>query len=93
MVSRCGSSSLAEIEYFNKFSIIIPLPSSADNHQYYNAVEFKRKNDCIILNEQEINYKKLTKIIIKKLNSYKQKKSRSITKKKKLSLIINDMLN
>ncbi len=93
VISRGGSSSLAEIEYFNKFSIIIPLPSSADNHQYYNAIEFKKKNDCIILNEKEINYIELKKIIIKKLNSLKPKKSRSTTKKIKLSLIINDMLN
>ena len=42
VVSRCGSSSLAEIEYFNKFSIIIPLPSSSDNHQHHNAIEFKK---------------------------------------------------
>ena len=43
IISRCGSSSLAEIEYFKKFSILIPLPYSTDNHQYYNAKEFKKK--------------------------------------------------
>ena len=26
IISRCGASTLAEIEYFNKFSILFPLP-------------------------------------------------------------------
>ena len=41
--ARCGSSTLAEIELYKKFSILLPLPNSMDNHQKLNAKEFKKK--------------------------------------------------
>ena len=70
IISRCGSSTLAEIELYNKFSVLFPLPSSTNNHQYYNAVEFKKNNQCIICDERELNFKKISmeieKIVFKK---------------------------
>ena len=54
IISRCGSSTLAEIELYNKFSVLFPLPSATNNHQYYNAVEFKKNNQCIICDEREL---------------------------------------
>ena len=93
IISRCGASSLAEIEFFKKFCILIPLPTSANNHQYYNALEFKKTNNCEIINQSNINLNKLVKII--KSNLFKQKrKIQQKRKTKKMSLvnIINDML-
>merc|ERR1711991_425406 len=71
IISRCGASSLAEIEFFKKFCILIPLPTSANNHQFYNAVEFKKTNNCEIINQSNINNDRLVKII--KSNLFKQK--------------------
>ena len=65
IISRCGASTLAEIEYFNKFSILFPLPNSADNHQYYNAHEFKKNNKCEIIDQSDVNVKKLSSLIEK----------------------------
>ncbi|MAI29174.1 MAG: undecaprenyldiphospho-muramoylpentapeptide beta-N-acetylglucosaminyltransferase [Rickettsiales bacterium] len=94
VISRCGASSLAEIEYFQKFCILIPLPTSANNHQYYNAVEFKKTNNCEIISQSNINNDKLVKIIKSNLFEKKNKKIKQIRKTKKMSLvnIINDML-
>ena len=54
----------------NKFSILFPLPSSTNNHQYFNAVEFKKNNQCLICDERELNLKKISveieKIVFKK---------------------------
>ena len=70
IISRCGSSTLAEIELHNKFSVLFPLPSSTNNHQYYNAVEFKKNNQCLICDERRLNLKKISmeveKIVFKK---------------------------
>ena len=70
VISRCGSSTLAEIELHNKFSVLFPLPSSTNNHQYFNAVEFKKNNQCLICDERELNLKKISveieKIVFKK---------------------------
>ena len=82
IISRCGSSTLAEIELYNKFSVLFPLPSATNNHQYYNAVEFKKNNQCLICNEKEFNFKKksmeIEKIVFKK-------KSHKIESPKKLN--------
>ena len=52
IISRCGASTLAEIELHRKFSILFPLPSAMDNDQYYNAIEFKKYNPCLIIDEK-----------------------------------------
>ena len=71
VITRCGSSTLAEIELFKKFAILFPLPSSMDNHQKLNAKEFKKKNQCLIVNEKNINYSYIAKVL---QNKFFQKK-------------------
>ena len=94
IISRCGASSLAEIEFFKKFCILIPLPTSTNNHQFYNAVEFKKNNNCEIIVQSNINYDVLVKIIKSNLLNKKKKEIQKKRNTKKLSLvnIINDML-
>ena len=94
IISRCGASSLAEIEFFQKFCILIPLPTSTNNHQFYNAVEFKKNNNCEIIVQSNINYDVLVKIIKSNLLNKKKKEIQKKRNTKKLSLvnIINDML-
>ena len=94
IISRCGASSLAEIEYFKKFCILVPLPTSANNHQYFNAIEFKKTNECEIINQHNIDIQDLVKIIKSNLFKKKNKKIKLERKTKKMSLvnIINDML-
>jgi len=43
IISRSGASSVYEIAAAGVPSILVPLPTAADNHQYYNA---KDLNDC-----------------------------------------------
>ena len=84
IISRCGSSTLAEIELYNKFSVLFPLPSATNNHQYYNAVEFKKNNQCLICDERELNFKKISmeieKIVFKK-KLHKIESSRKLNRK------------
>ena len=65
IISRCGSSTLAEIELYNKFSLLFPLPCATNNHQYFNALEFKKNNQCLICDEREFNSSKISKEIEK----------------------------
>ena len=94
IISRCGSSSLAEIEYFKKPSLLFPLPSSKDNHQLFNAIEFRKNNNCEIYEHPNLNAKKISEelkksLFTKKLNNKKTKKSKKIS----LADIINNMLS
>ena len=91
--ARCGSSTLAEIEYCNKKSFLFPLPSSLDNHQFINAIEFKKKNYCKIIDEKKINYSRLSKVFIEELKKSNKKQSKFIgLKKLSLNEVINDII-
>ena len=89
IISRCGSSTLAEIELYNKFSVLFPLPSATDNHQHSNAIEFKKNNQCLICDENKLNLKKISKEIEKIVFKKKLHKIESSKKKlnRKLSLL------
>ena len=62
-----GSSTLWELFYFGIHSIIIPLPHSGRNHQYYNAQYFRDTYGFDILDEE----KHLHLELFRKLQSYK----------------------
>ena len=42
-ITRAGSSTLAELSLLNIPYLVVPLPTSKDNHQYENAKFFKKK--------------------------------------------------
>ena len=92
VIARCGASTLAEIEYCKKFSILFPLPTAMDNHQLENAKQFK-KNDCQIYNQNNIPYSKLRELLKSQL-FYKNEIKTNLQESKKISLIkfIDDII-
>lgn len=51
-VSRAGASTLAELAYFSLPSILIPYPYAISEHQFINALLFKKKGASrVLLNE------------------------------------------
>jgi len=70
-ITRSGASSLAELVNLKIPFIAIPLPSSADNHQFENANYFKNKGYCFLLEERFISDKLFE--IIKDLNKDEKK--------------------
>ena len=91
--ARCGASTLAEIEYCKKSAFLFPLPSSLDNHQYLNALEYKKNNECEIFDETNINYSEISKKLFNKIKKLKKNKSKN-SREKKISLnkVINDII-
>ncbi len=55
VISRAGSGSIFEIAACGKPSILIPLPSSANNHQSKNAYEYSRSKATIIIEQESLN--------------------------------------
>ncbi|PID30156.1 MAG: undecaprenyldiphospho-muramoylpentapeptide beta-N-acetylglucosaminyltransferase [Candidatus Cloacimonadota bacterium] len=71
VISRSGALSLAELEEFKLPGIIIPLPSSAGNHQFFNAVNFCR-NHGILLEQNKYRTSKLKENILSLMENYRE---------------------
>ena len=70
-ISRSGASSLAELINLRIPFITIPLPSSADNHQFENALYFEKKGYCFLIEEKFIHDKLFN--LLKELNQNRNK--------------------
>ena len=55
VITRSGASVLGELINVKIPLIAIPLPTSADNHQYINAKFYKKKGMCFLLEEKNIS--------------------------------------
>ena len=80
-ITRSGASSIAELVNLKIPFVAIPLPSSADQHQYKNALDFKNKGFCFLLEEKFIHSKLFD--ILNDLNKNREK----------LNLLKNKMQN
>ncbi len=75
-ITRWSATTLAELTAFehNPHLIIIPLPYSAGNHQYYNALEYEKMSH-ILLNQQYLTnlHNTLTNLIKHAWNTIENK--------------------
>jgi UDP-N-acetylglucosamine--N-acetylmuramyl-(pentapeptide) pyrophosphoryl-undecaprenol N-acetylglucosamine transferase len=77
-ITRAGASTLGELTFLNLPYIVIPLPTSKDNHQYENALFYESKGCNWVLNQKELNDKILVNNlinIIENKDDYLQKKN------------------
>ena len=51
-ISRSGASSLAEMAAMRLPSLLVPLPTAADNHQYFNALAFEKTGAAKMLEQK-----------------------------------------
>ena len=68
-ITRAGASSLAEISFLNKPFIVIPLPSSKDNHQLENANYYKNKGCCWVIDQINFDKIKFEDLLLNILNN------------------------
>ncbi len=54
IISRAGAGSIFEIAMIGKPSILIPLPSSANNHQAKNAYQYAKSGACIVIEQESL---------------------------------------
>lgn len=55
IISRAGAGSIFEIAACGKPSILIPLPTSANNHQSKNAYEYARNKAALVIEQENLN--------------------------------------
>ncbi len=70
VISRSGANSITEIAANKKPSILIPLASAANNHQYMNGFEIARMGGAVVLEEgnltRHVLLEKIKKLILDK---------------------------
>ena len=69
IISRAGASSVCEIAAAGIPSILVPLPTAADDHQTFNASEFKNKNGGMVIAQKDFTAEKLQEILEKFINN------------------------
>ncbi|MDP8269505.1 MAG: undecaprenyldiphospho-muramoylpentapeptide beta-N-acetylglucosaminyltransferase [Candidatus Tenebribacter davisii] len=78
-IARAGALSLAELETKKIPSILVPLPSAAENHQYFNALELKEKNIAVIIEQKDLNPEILESKVIEMLENINEIKANFTT--------------
>ena len=54
VISRAGANSIFEFARTRKPTILLPLPSAANNHQWKNALYFAQRNAALVLDQEKI---------------------------------------
>lgn len=49
VICRSGGSTVAELEFFNKQTILIPYPHASENHQFYNALYYAKQEKADVI--------------------------------------------
>ena len=81
-ITRCGSSTIAELIHTLTPFIAVPLPHSIDNHQYLNAKYYENRGCCWLLEQGNFNTENLFNLIIETIkNKNKLKNIRENMKK------------
>lgn len=62
-ITRAGAMTIAELEEFKVPAILIPLPTAAENHQFFNAREQQAKGVAILLPQSDLNTNSLMNAI------------------------------
>lgn len=62
-LARSGASSLAELAHFGVATILIPLPTAAEDHQTHNALVFARQEAAIHLPQNDATPETLSTLI------------------------------
>lgn len=58
VISRCGASTLVEIEAVGRGSILIPSPMVAENHQYHNGMVLQNAQAAVVIEEKNLTEEK-----------------------------------
>ncbi|MEP7146856.1 MAG: undecaprenyldiphospho-muramoylpentapeptide beta-N-acetylglucosaminyltransferase [bacterium] len=63
VICRAGITSIMEIAYLKKASILIPLPTSAESHQEMNAKSLQERQAAILIRQSDMEKKLLEEIM------------------------------
>ncbi len=69
IISRAGASTLSEVAVIGRPSILVPLPTSKDDHQTKNALAMEKAGASIVIPQKYFSPKELSAVLEKFLSS------------------------
>ncbi len=81
-ITRSGAMTITELSIAAKPSILIPLPTAAENHQFYNAKVLEDIGAAKIIEQKNLNYNVLDKNINEMLDEKNLEKMSQMARKK-----------
>ena len=98
VICRSGASSIAELSFVGKASILIPFNKAMDNHQMENAKLLEEINGTIIFNENHFTTNKFSNLIYqiildKRKRSKLEKNSTLLSNSNSTKIILNLLSN
>ncbi|WP_300408315.1 undecaprenyldiphospho-muramoylpentapeptide beta-N-acetylglucosaminyltransferase [Lagierella sp.] len=81
VITSSGAITLAELSYLGMPSILIPKAYTTENHQVYNALEFKNSGASIMIEEKDLRASELKDIIVNLLKDEDRLKDMGIKAK------------
>lgn len=95
VIARAGASTIEELIYTGLPSILIPLPTSSANHQYYNAKQLSEVNGCWYYEQKNITAYDLADKILQLINNYdilRQVSQNLLQRKKEGHKLLSDLI-
>lgn len=94
IVSRAGAGTITEITAIGLPAVLVPYPSAADNHQYYNALELADHDAGCLIEQKDFTPDEASALIMKLLTDKKlyddmKRKSRRMGKPEAAGLIFD----
>ena len=77
IVSRAGASSVTEIAVVGVPSVLVPLPTAADDHQTHNASELAKAGASVVIKQKEFTPEKIAEVIAESIKTPKDLKKMS----------------
>ncbi|MBR6045528.1 MAG: UDP-N-acetylglucosamine--N-acetylmuramyl-(pentapeptide) pyrophosphoryl-undecaprenol N-acetylglucosamine transferase [Ruminococcus sp.] len=69
VISRCGASTLTELEAVGRGSILIPSPIVAENHQYHNGMVLQNAGAGFVFEEKDLGENTVTDKVAELIDS------------------------
>ncbi len=63
-ITRSGATSISELSYLNIPFLAIPFPFAKDDHQFFNAKYYQKKNGCWLIRQNDFDLIKIENLII-----------------------------
>lgn len=97
IISRSGAVTINEIALLKKTMILVPLETSAGNHQLYNAKSFSDNNAALLIEQNDFYHNYIKSKVINLINSPTEQKEMSenaykIVKKNALKNIVSEVI-